>query len=114
MALFRRTADADTSAAESPATVSSGWLTSPYGKLAAVSIVRELDRLLVLHHYVDGDRRPVREPVYQGRSSREATKAANDLLQTLRLRGYRASRPGSSDASFSVGDVCRALDVAFG
>ncbi len=114
MGLFRRTAEHDSTAAENPATVSTGWLQSPHGKQAAVSIVRELDRLIVLHHYVAGDRRPTREPVYEGRSSRAATKAANDLLQTLRLRGYRASRPGSSDASFSVGDICKALDVALG
>jgi hypothetical protein len=94
--------------------VSTGWLESPYGRRAAVSIIREIDRLVVVHQYVGEDRQPVQEPVYTGRSPREAAKAANQLLHTLRLRGYRSRHPACSDASFIVGEVCQALDVALG
>ncbi len=115
MSLFRRSPSVSTEpAAGRLAQISTGWLQSPYGQRAAVCITREIDRLIVLHIYVASDRQPVRAPVYEGRSTREATKAANDLLQTLRLRGYKAVHPASSDASFSVQDVCRTLDVALG
>lgn len=99
---------------DQPVRVTTGWLESSYGRPAAVSIVRETYRLVVLHHYVGEDRGSVRATVYEGRSPREAVKAANDLLHTLRLRGYRAHRAGTSDANFILGEVCRALDVAPG
>jgi hypothetical protein len=94
------------------ARATTGWLQSPYAQRAAVCIDREIDRLVVLHLTVDGDGGRRQEEVYVGRSAREATAAANELLHTLRLRGFRARHATSSDASFVVGDVCRDLDVA--
>lgn len=113
MSLFRR-APASTPPSRDGARlarIGTDWLQSPYGQRAAVAIVREVDRLVVVHIQVESDRQPVRRPVYEGRSPRDATKAANDLLQSLRLRGFRAVRAGG-DAGFSVGDVCRTLNVA--
>src|SRR5438105_11232840 len=96
------------------ARVTTGWLESPYGQRAAACIDREIDRLVVVHLYADDDGRTVQESVYVGRSPREATKAANELLNTLRLRGFHARHPGSKDASFILGEVCKTLDVAPG
>ena len=113
MRLFR--SEARTIAAPTRlARMTTGWLESPYGQRAAVCIDREIDRLVVVHLSVDGDGARTQEPVYVGRSPREATREANDLLHALRLRGFRAVRPTSSDASFAVGEVCRNLDVALG
>jgi len=113
MSLFKRAAHPRPSrpAAARLARIGTGWLQSPYGQRAAVAITREVDRIVVVQILVGADRQPVRTPVYEGRSPREATKAANDLLQTLRLRGFRAQQPGG-DAGFSVSDVCRTLNVA--
>jgi len=112
MSMFRKApAPAPAPAAGRLSRVSTDWLQSPYGQRAAVAITREIDRIVVVHIQVESDRQPVRTPVYQGRSPREATKVANDLLHTLRLRGFRAVRTGG-DAGFSVGEVCRVLNVA--
>lgn len=111
MSLFHRVTEPVPSRPE-PATVSSGWLHSPEGRRSAVSIVAEVDRLLVFRHYVPEDGRPAREVVYEGRSLREAVRVGNDVLHTMRLRGFRARQPGSSDASFGAGDVSQRLGVA--
>ena len=113
MSLFRRADNRPPSrpAGARLARIGTGWLESPYGQRSAVAITREIDRLVVVQIHVGADRQPVHVPVYEGRSPREATKAANDLLRTLRLRGFRAKQPGG-DAGFSVGDVCQTLNVA--
>lgn len=94
------------------ARVSSGWLDSPYGERASVSIVRQPTSLAVWHGEVGRDRASNRTTVYEGRSVVEATKCANQLMHVLRLRGFRASQPGSVDRDFGVGEVSRRLNVA--
>ena len=104
---------ADVSRGTALATVSSGWLESPYGERASVSIVRQPAALVVWHGEVATDRGRSRTTVYEGRSVVEATRRANQLMHTLRLRGFRARQGGSVDRDFAVGDVARALNVAF-
>jgi hypothetical protein len=94
------------------ARVSSGWLESPYGQRASVSIVREPTALVVWHVEVGRDRHGNRRTVYEGRSVVEATKRANQLMHTLRLRGFRAKGAGSADRDFGIGEVSRTLNVA--
>jgi hypothetical protein len=94
------------------ATVSSGWLESPYGERASVTIVRQPTVLVVWHGEVATDRGRTRTTIYEGRSVVEATKRANQLMHTLRLRGFRARQGGSVDRDFAIGEVCRTLNVA--
>ena len=94
------------------ATVSSGWLESSYGERASVSIVRQPTMLVVWHGEVATDRGRSRTTIYEGRSVVEATKRANQMMHTLRLRGFRARRADSVDRDFAIGEVSRTLNVA--
>lgn len=49
---------------------------------------------------------------YEGPSVREAVKAANQQMQMLRLRGFRAPQSGMIDTDFTLDEVCLALDLA--
>lgn len=102
----------DSSRSAPLAKVSSGWLDSPYGERASVSIVRHPTSLVVWHGEVARDRGTNRTPIYEGRSVVDATKRANQLMHTLRLRGFRARQPGSIDRDFAIGEVSRTLNVA--
>jgi hypothetical protein len=94
------------------AQVSSGWLESPYGERASVSIVREPTVLIVWQGAVSADRRGTRGIVYKGRSVRDATRFANRQMHSLRLRGFRARATGAKDRDFAISEVSRTLDVA--
>ena len=93
-------------------TISSGWLESPYGQRASVTIVRQPTVIVVWHGQVDTDRGRSRTTIYEGRSVVEATKRANQMMHTLRLRGFRARQGGSVDRDFAIGEVSRTLNVA--
>lgn len=108
----RRSAEEDDAASKQLATISSGWLESPYGERASVTIVRQPTKLVVWHGEVATDRGRNRTTIYQGRSVVEATKRANQMMHTLRLRGFRARQGGSADRDFAVGEVSRTLNVA--
>jgi hypothetical protein len=108
----RRSAEGDDAGSKQLATISSGWLESPYGERASVTIVRQPTRLVVWHGEVATDRGRNRTTIYQGRSVVEATKRANQMMHTLRLRGFRARQGGSFDRDFAVGEVSRTLNVA--
>jgi hypothetical protein len=108
----RRTADQGEAGPKPLATISSGWLESPYGERASVTIVRQPTTLVVWHGEVGTDRGRNRTTIYRGRSVVEATKRANQMMHTLRLRGFRARQGGSIDRDFAIGEVSRTLNVA--
>ena len=77
-----------------------------------MTIVRQPTTLVVWHGEVGTDRGRNRTTIYQGRSVVEATKRANQMMHTLRLRGFRARQGGSIDRDFAIGEVSRTLNVA--
>jgi hypothetical protein len=108
----RRSAEDSAGNSKPLATASSGWLESPYGERASVTIVRQPTILVVWLGEVATDRGRNRTTIYQGRSVVEATKRANQMMHTLRLRGFRARQAGSVDRDFAIGEVSRTLNVA--
>ena len=109
----KKSSDQENASRSAPlAKVSSGWLESPYGERASVSIVRQPTALVVWHGEVGRDRGANRTTIYEGRSVIEATKRANALMHTLRLRGFRARGAGAVDRDFAIGEVSRTLNVA--
>ena len=77
-----------------------------------MTIVRQRTALVVWHGEVATDRGRSRTTIYEGRSVVEATRRANQMMHTLRLRGFRARQGGTLDRDFAIGDVSRALNVA--